>query len=197
GEWSGVFGVPGVTPAAFVQVWVEEAATSANPRREAIVDYGVGGGAVPGPKQKIGFAPVTSSDGKAFFLLPGGVSLRANEFIAIQSMAGHIPTPAGANLFGQMYRLIALPASLAERGSINLYLTDVSPGMAVHASAAQESRSIYFWNGAFWEKLPTVISTIDRNGEREALASAESRGVGVYAVMTETAARLYLPAVMN
>lgn len=201
GDWSGVFSVPGVTPAAFVQVWVEEPATAVNPRREAIVDYGVGGGAVPGPKQKIGFAQVTSSDGKAFFLLPGGASLKANEFIAIQSMAGHLPTPAGAQLFGQMYRLIALPPSLAEQGSINLYLTDVSPGMAVQASAAsstaQESRSIYFWNGAFWEKLPTVISTVNRNGEREALASAESRGVGVYAVLTETATRLYLPAVMR
>jgi hypothetical protein len=195
--WSGVFSTSGLTPAAFVQVWAEEPATNVNPRREAIVDYGIGGGAVPGPKQKIGFAPVTSSDGKAFFLLPGGVSLKADEFIALQSMAGILPTPAGTRLFGQMYRLIALPPSLAERGSINLYLTDVSPGVLASAAAAQESRSIYFWNGAAWEKLPTVISTINRNGEREALASAESRGVGVYVVLTEPAERLYLPAVMK
>lgn len=199
--WSGIFTTPSLTPAAFVQIWVEEPATDATPRREAIVDYGIGGGAVPGPKQKIGFAPVISSDGKAFFLLPGGVSLKADEFIAIQSMAGILPTPAGTRLFGQMYRLIALPPSLAERGSINLYLTDVSPGVFAStrfaSTTVQASRSIYFWNGAAWEKLPTVISTINRNGEQEALASAESRGVGVYAVLTESTGQLYLPAVMK
>ncbi|MFO7631526.1 MAG: DNRLRE domain-containing protein, partial [Caldilinea sp.] len=199
-QWSGVFSVGGLTPSAFVQVWVEEPATDENPRREAIVDYGIGGGAVPGPKQKIGFAPVTSSDGKAFFLLPAEMSLTEDEFVAIQSMVGILPLPPATSLFGQAYRLIALPPSLVTQGSINVYLADGLPAMTTRTTAAsasaQESRSIYFWDGSTWEKLPTTFSTADRgSGESEVLASAASRGVGVYAVLTEAAARVYLPSI--
>jgi len=194
--WSGVFTVSGLTPAAFVQVWVE--GDEQPLRREAIIDYGIGGGAVPGPKQKIGFAPVTSSDGKAFFLLPAELSLGADEFVAIQSMAGILPLTPATRLFGQSYRLIALPPDLAALGSINIYLGEGSPGLTVGTAAAdvllQEMRSIYFWDGATWEKLPTTFSSADDGGGmREVLASAASRGVGVYAVLTEATARLYLP----
>lgn len=193
--WRGVFVVPGLTPSAFVQVWIDEPADEENPRREAIVDYGIGGGAVPGPKQKIGFAPVTSSDGKAFFLLPANLSLTADQFVAIQSMAGTLPLPPATRIFGQAYRLLALPPSLVAQGSINIYLANGSPGLATAAhSAAQETRALYFWQGDGWERLPTTLSTTN---EGEVLASAESRGVGVYAVLIESPNRLYLPAVMQ
>lgn len=193
--WSGVFTVPGLTPSAFVQVWIEEPADEENPRREAIVDYGIGGGAVPGPKQKIGFAPVTSSDGKAFFLLPASLSLTADQFVAIQSMAGTLPLPPATRIFGQAYRLLSLPPSLVAQGSINIYLANGSPGLVTAAhSAAQESRALYFWHGGSWERLPTTFSTTDAG---EVLASAESRGVGVYAVLIESSNRLYLPALMR
>jgi len=193
--WSGVFTVPGLTPSAFVQVWIEEPADEENPRREAIVDYGIGGGAVPGPKQKIGFAPVTSSDGKAFFLLPANLSLTADQFVAIQSMAGTLPLPPATRIFGQAYRLLSLPPSLVAQGSINIYLANGSPGLVAAAgSAAQETRAVYFWQGERWERLPTTFSTTDAG---EVLASAESRGVGVYAVLIEAPSRLYLPALMR
>jgi hypothetical protein len=193
--WSGVFTVPGLTPSAFVQVWVEEAADEENPRREAIVDYGIGGGAVPGPKQKIGFAPVTSSDGKAFFLLPANLSLTADQFVAIQSMAGTLSLPPATRIFGQAYRLLALPPELVAQGSINLYLANGSPGLvAVAQTSAQEPRSLYFWDGERWERLPTTFSTTD---DGEVLASAESRGVGVYAVLIEPSSQLYLPSIMR
>jgi hypothetical protein len=203
--WAGVFTVSGLTPAAFVQVWVEEPASEENPRREAIIDYGIGGGAAPGPKQKIGFAPVTSSDGKAFFLLPADTSLTADQFVAIQSMAGTLSLPPATRIFGQPYRLIALPPSLVTQGSINIYLANGSPGLATAASAtaasataasatAQEERSLYFWDGVVWERLPTTFST---NSEGEVLASAASRGVGVYAVLIEAGARLYLPSIVK
>lgn len=193
--WRGVFIVPGLTPSAFVQVWIEEPADEENPRREAIVDYGIGGGAVPGPKQKIGFAPVTSSDGKAFFLLPANLSLTADQFVAIQSMAGTLPLPPATRIFGQAYRLLSLPPSLVAQGSINIYLANGSPGLVTAAhSAAQETRSLYFWHGAGWERLPTTFSTTN---DDEVLASAESRGVGVYAVLIESRNRLYLPAMMR
>lgn len=191
--WSGVFTVVGLTPSAFVQIWVDEAATEATPRREAIVDYGVGGGAVPGPKQKIGFAPVTSSDGKAFFLLPATLSLTADQFVAIQSMAGTLPLPPATFIYGQPYRLIALPPTLVDAGSINIYLANGAPGAA--AATAQEvgeARALYFWDGATWEKLPTILSS-DADGA--VLASAASRGVGVYALLIEAPDRLYLPMI--
>lgn len=196
--WTGVFSVPGVTPSAFVQVWVE--GDVAPIRREAIVDYGIGGGAVPGPKQKIGFAPVTASDGKAFFLLPAELSLAADEFIAIQTMAGAPPLPPATRLFGQSYRVIALPPALVELGSINIYLGEGSPGMAATAgepaTSLHEDRAIFFWDGVRWSRLPTTFTTADRgSGESEVLASAASMGVGVYAVLTEPAARLYLPTI--
>lgn len=196
--WSGVFTLPGLTPSAFVQVWVE--GDDQPLRREAIVDYGIGGGAVPGPKQKIGFAPVTSSDGKAFFLLPAQMSLAADEFVAIQSMAGAPPLPGGMRILGQSYRLIALPPSLVEQGSINIYLGEGSPGLAVQAARTgvmqQDARSIYFWNGESWEKLPTTFSTADHgSGESEVLASAASRGIGVYAILTEASTLIYLPTI--
>ncbi|HHW87701.1 MAG TPA: DNRLRE domain-containing protein [Chloroflexi bacterium] len=193
--WSGVFTVPGLTPSAFVQVWIEEPADEENPRREAIVDYGIGGGAVPGPKQKIGFAPVTSSDGKAFFLLPANLSLTAEQFVAIQSMAGTLPLPPATRIFGQAYRLLSLPPALVAQGSINIYLANGSPGLATAAhSAAQEARALYFWHEEGWERLPTTFSTTDAG---EVLASAESRGVGVYAVLIEAPNQLYLPALMR
>lgn len=197
-RWSGVFDVPGLTPSAFVQVWVE--GDDQPLRREAIIDYGIGGGAVPGPKQKIGFAPVTSSDGKAFFLLPSELSLATDEFIAIQSMSGAPPLPAATRLFGQSYRLIALPPTLAEHGSVNIYLGQGSPGLTLQAASVsaplQENRSLYFWNGEDWEKLQTTITVANRgSGESEVLASAPSRGVGVYAVLTEATARVYLPTI--
>ena len=192
GGWSGVFTVPGLTPSAVVQVWVEEPADEENPRREAIIDDGVGGGAVPGPKQKIGFAPVTSSDGKAFFLLPANLSLTADQFVALQSMAGTLPLPPATRIFGQTYRLMALPPELVAQGSINIYLANGSPGMVAAAGAMAEERSLYFWGGAQWEKLPTTFSS---NADGEVLASAESRGVGVYAVLIEASERLHLPAI--
>ncbi len=194
--WSGIFTVPGSTPSAFVQIWVESDPELI--RREAIVDYGIGGGAVPGPKQKIGFAPVTASDGQAFFLLPAELSLAAGEFVAIQTMAGAPPLPPATRLFGQSYRLIALPPTLADLGSINIYLGEGSPGvMAAGTTAAQqEQRAIYFWDGEEWIRLPTTFTTADRgSGESEVLASASSMGVGVYAVLTEAAARVYLPTI--
>jgi len=193
--WSGVFTVSGLTPSAFVQVWVEEPADEENPRREAIVDYGIGGGAVPGPKQKIGFAPVTSSDGKAFFLLPANFSLTADQFVAIQSMAGTLSLPPATRIFGQAYRLIALPPELVTQGSINLYLANGSPGLVTAAQMGTDvTRALYFWDGAQWEKLPTTFSS---DAEGEVLVSAASRGVGVYAVLTEMSDHLYLPALMR
>ena len=75
------------------------------------------------------------------------------------------------------------------------------------AQAGQEDanigRAIYFWNGAQWRQLPTLItrpsSAPDQgNGENSLLASAPSQGVGVYAVLSELGGSprtLYLPLV--
>ncbi len=150
---------------------------------------------MPGPKQKIGFAPVTSSDGRAFFLLPANLELLVDQFVAIQSMAGTLQLPVGTEIIGQPYRLISLPPSLVAQGSINLYISSGVPGLVSAAAISQtEPRSIYFWDGSVWQKLPTTFST---DNEGEVLASAESMGVGVYAILVDLGERLYLPIVAS
>ncbi len=193
----GNFDLPVFTASAFVELWVDETESETNPRRTAIIDYGVGGGAVPGPKSGIGFAPqVSSSDGRAFFVLPVGLELLAEQFIALQSMAGTPPLPIGNATIGQAYRLISLPPSLVTDGSINVYFTNIFPTVAgaegieaAGADASQSSAALWHWDGAAWTRLATTILA-QPNGKL--LASAPSRGVGVYALLYP-APQIFMP----
>jgi len=185
------------TPAAYVQLLVDEAeaADGSDPRREAIIDYGVGGGGLPGPKQQVGWAPIiSSSDGRAFFVMRAGVTLQSGEFIALQSMAGTPPLPFNTTIVDQSYRLIAYPSRLVDDGSINLRFTDPAPLQAAASTRDAAFYTIYFWDGEAWLPLETALTT-EPSGNQ--LASAPSQGVGIYALLygTPLTETIYLPVV--
>ncbi len=186
------------TPAAYVQLWVDEpeAPDGSDPRREAIVDFGVGGGGLPGPASQFGWAPIiSSSDGRAFFVARSGLTLQAGEFIALQSMAGTPPLPVNTTIVDQPYRLIAYPASLVDGGSINLRFNLALPLQAA-STGTEPSHALHFWNGTSWQPLATTFTT-EPNGNQ--LASAASQGVGIYALLatTEQSHTTYIPIVQR
>ncbi|MCC6271641.1 MAG: hypothetical protein IT190_10220, partial [Microbacteriaceae bacterium] len=196
-SYSGRLDLP-FTPAAYVQLWVDEneAPDGSDPRREALVDYGVGGGGLPGPKSQVGFAPIiSSSNGRAFFVARAGLSLQSGEFIALQSMAGTPPVPANATLIDQPYRLIAYPNRLVDAGSINLRFDRLLPLQAA-ATDSDVNEALYFWDGQRWLPLATTRTSEPAGNE---LASATSAGVGIYAVLRTPALNdvLYLPLIQR
>jgi hypothetical protein len=180
----GLFTLPKSAPAAYVEVYVDETAEETDPRRAALIDYGVGGGSLPGPRSKVGHAPVvTSSDGQAFLVLPSDIVLAEGEFVAIQRMVGvgdlALDTPVS-----QAYRVIAYPKTLAGRGSINLSLGSIVPIAAASMTAEAETAvGVYFQDGNTWRRLDTQLVTAP-NGEQ--LASAPSQGAGTYILLDET-----------
>jgi len=194
--YSGQLDLP-FTPAAYVQLFVDEteAPDGSDPRREALVDYGVGGSGLPGPKSKVGFAPIiSSSNGRAFFVARAGLALQSGEFIALQSMAGSPPLPANTSLVDQPYRLIAYPSQLVDAGSINLRFAP----LALQAAEVQDEKhyGVYYWNEHQW--LPLVTTLITEPGGN-LLASAPSAGAGVYAVLqtSEASGAIYLPLIQR
>lgn len=195
--YSGQLDLP-FTPAAYVQLFVDEAEApdGSDPRREALVDYGVGGAGLPGPKQQVGFAPIiSSSNGRAFFVVRAGITLQSGEFIALQSMVGTPPLPSNATLVDQPYRLIAYPHRLVDAGSINLRYERQLP---LHAAAGSgdENDAIHYWNGQQWLPLATTHTTEPAGNT---LASAPSAGTGVYAVLrtATTGGAIYLPLIQR
>ncbi|MBP8294352.1 MAG: hypothetical protein KAX65_16360, partial [Caldilineaceae bacterium] len=194
GQWVGTFPVGQVTPAAYVEVWVDETNTETNPRRTAIFDYGIGGGAAPGPRSNVGFAPTTtSSDGRAFLLAPPALAIGANQFIAIQTSGGAPEPPPDLHFVSQAYRLLGLPNHLAADGSVNLAFGDDTGGITRSAAnAAADGAAIHVWTGATWQALPTRITQLADGG---LLASAPSQGQATYAVLAPDAQRTYLPIV--
>lgn len=192
GGFRGVFTLDEFTYAAYVQVYVNEPASETEPRREAVVDFGVGGGALPGPATKIGHAPVVSSDGRAAFILTGPVELKEGEFIALQSMAGAPRLPPGARPLSQPYRLISLPPSLVTSGVVTLrFLPGGAAAGQAQAAQAQAAPSIWFWDGRNWTKLPTAVVSEPDGFE---LASTASRGEGIYMLLEQGQAN-FLPLI--
>ncbi|MCB0061152.1 MAG: hypothetical protein KDE19_03520, partial [Caldilineaceae bacterium] len=202
GKYAGTFDLP-FTPAAYVQLFIDEfeAPDGTDPRREAIVDFGVGGGGLPGPKHNVGFAPiVSSSDGRAFFVVPRGLMLESGQFIALQSMAGTPLLPDDFSVVNQSYRLIAYPKSLVTEGSINIRFTADLLTQAA-AQVGEDKYRLYFWDGLRWRQLKTTLTT---EPDGNWLASAQSEGAGVYALLTPTldttnptTSTLYLPIIQR
>ncbi len=196
GLWEGVFESPVRATAAYVQVWVDEPATETDPRRELIVDYGVGGSGLTGPFSRLGGVAVTSSDGNANYEITGTVQLAEGEFIALQLMAGRPPRPQGKRVVGRAYNLIAVPRDLAARGEVLLRL----PSLAISQGDVQPPRdlkpTVHFWDGTRWQPLPSRTVT-QLNGRRA--VAAPSQGVGIYVLMVEEfqlqPERLYLPLI--
>jgi hypothetical protein len=183
-----------------VQVWVDEPATEANPRRETVVTYSVGGN--PGLHRgggglhrgggglhrgggglhrgggglhRGGGAPLISPDGQMIFSAPNRIIFQEGQFYTIQDMAALPPLPTGKTVIGQGYNLVATAGTPVISGSISFqYLgNDV-----LVAGADENSLTIHFWDGQIWKALPTVRDTYFN------LASAPSQGAGIYALMS-------------
>lgn len=194
GFYTGTFHSPVDATAAYVQLYVEEAATETDPRRETLVDFGVGGSGAEGPAYWFGGVPVISSDGKAEFARRTDVLLNRGEFIALQSMAGTPKPPAGAQLVGQAYRLVALPRTLADEGHVALR---VRPPQTDVRSARQTLPKVViaYWNGQTWRVVKSVNLDDLIDGR---IAVAPTQGVGVYALFVEDQIevnQLYLPQI--
>lgn len=194
---TGTFQFTQPATSAFVQIFADEPDEPDFPRREAIIDYGANGGGLPGPTSSFGHAPViSSSDGRAVFLLTEGVTLAAGEFIAWQSMIGRPPVPPTLEPASPPYRLIAMPPELVDAGVVSIR----TPGPIPAGASTQATRStpelappgttLHFWDGNTWHALETEFVE-DPNGD--VIASAPSRGVGTYAIFTARPPSLYIP----
>ncbi|RME50812.1 MAG: hypothetical protein D6790_20750, partial [Caldilineae bacterium] len=200
-QHTGVFHSPVRATAAYVQVYVDEAESELDPRREVMVDYGVGSSGAHGPTSWFDSAPVMSSDGKARYTFGEAVTLREGEFLALQTTPGAWPVPGDRQLIGHMYKLIALPPALAETGMVALQfqrpLTVTQPA-PVPRQAEEILPAVHYWNGKEWVALESFPET-GLNGER--LIAAQSQGVGFYAVLrprtAEPTHRIYLPHISS
>ena len=194
-QLAGIFPLPEFTPSGYIQVWADEAATETDPRREAIVDYGTGAGGLPGPRSGGAKAPVMySPNGGAIYIGDPDLTLEEGEFLAWQSLAGLPTPPSGTEIVGSAHRLISLPADKADGGSVSI--RHGTPGVvgASTLSLLQDNLSVYFYSGDAWQELPTSTSSEPAGTQ---LASAPSRGVGIYALGKRigTELGLYLPSV--
>jgi hypothetical protein len=182
-----------------VQLWVDELATEANPRRETVVAYTIGGNPGRsrggggrsrggggrsrggggrsrggGGRSRGGGAPLVSPDGQMIFSTPNPIIFQEGQFYTIQGMAALPPLPSGKIVIGQGYNLVATAGTPVITGSVSFqYLgNDV-----LIAGTDENSLTIHFWDGQIWKALPTVRDTYFN------LASARSQGPGVYAFM--------------
>jgi uncharacterized membrane protein YgcG len=200
-----------------LQLWVEEAATETNPRRETLVAFSIGGN--PGGAHAVGasrgsggvgasrgsggvgasrgsggvgsyragggsyragggalrsgHAPLLSPDGQLIYFTAGNTEFITGSLFAVQSMASLPSLPPGRALVGSGYAIIASPGVTLPAGSVSVqYLSnDVTT-----AGAREADLSLYFYNGAQWQELPTT------RDEYFNVLVATSQGPGLYAV---------------
>ena len=177
--YTGVFQTDDPALAGYVHVWVAEA----EPRREAVSDYALGGNpglrlAGSGTFQRSRLAPAVSADGQV--ILYGNLEFPEGEFYALQEV-NLFPAPlAWATPIGPAYRLTAsahAPSLAAASISISYLVADVPSGEEAWIR-------MYFWDGSKWQILPTTLDAYQNS------ASAPAQGVGVYALMSSYQLRL-------
>jgi hypothetical protein len=195
---TGAFNLAENVPPVYVQLFVSETVAAPTTRREVIVDRGTGGSGAYGPARMGGKVLVISSDGNASYESDEPLTLEPGESIAWQSMPGTPPLPPGLAILGQSYRLDAFPPSLVVSGTVSIRF--VEPSTLVNAANTvqqdQPGPTLYFWDGIRWERLDTSLTKPIHAADGEQLASARSRGIGVYTVMVDQGqAPLLLPLI--
>jgi hypothetical protein len=180
GQYSTTFALTQTVPQGFIHVFVNEA----DPRREAISDYSLGGN--PGFLQNDdgflqnddpGFlqnddAPVLSGDGRVI-IYGKNLTFSVGAFYALQAVSTVPTPPAWTTLVGSAYRLVKTAnASLANTSIDFRYAgSEVPPG-------EENLLSLYFWNGTGWQRLPTTLDVYHNE------AIAPTQGEGIYALMS-------------
>ncbi len=189
-------------PPAYLQIWAEDVISGTVSRRETMVDRGTGGGGLFGPARRFGGAFIYSSDGKASFRTEGDLLLLGGESIAWQSMPGTPSLPIDLRITGQAYRLTAFPPSLVISGTVEIEFEEVAESFIVSASEAMAQAAnepvVHFFDGDTWIPLSTTVEapTSARDGIK--IAAAPSKGVGIYAVLTERdVEKIWIPFVTS
>ncbi len=188
--------LPEVTPAAYIQVWVDETDTETNPARVAFIDYGIGGGTVPGPASFGEKAPVYSADGVFEFYPDATVELVYGEFVSVVRYLNTYPLPANTVLAGAPYGLVAYPPSLIGAGTVHIRYTPPDTGGMVGATLqapAGEEVAIHFWNGQAWQPLETTVTPEPTTGQAVATARGHGPGIYVLLVVDPDFGRIYFP----
>jgi hypothetical protein len=197
GAYSHVFDFGGPVTPVYAQVWIDETPGGLTTRREVVADRGTGGSGAFGPAKYFGGVLVVSSDGKASFENEQPVELGPGESIAWQSMPGTPPLPLGTSIVGQSYRLDAFPSDLVANGRVLIEFEEmVALQSANNSGTNAPTPTIYFWDGAGWQPLSTVLTTPVSASDGIKVASASSQGVGVYAVLLNQGQnQLFLPLI--
>ena len=209
--YAGTFNLAEATLEGMLQVWVNEAASEEDPRRETILPFSVGGNpgylrasgggggylrasgggggylrasGGGGGFQRAGNAPLMSPDGSLIFFTDAATVFPTGTLFTIQSMAGVPVLPAGRQMIGQAYQIIASPDVVLPDGSISVqYL-----GNDVTVAGADESDlRLYYYNGTGWLELATILDTYYN------MVSAPSQGTGIYALLASVRIPLYGP----
>ena len=191
---TGEFNLPNVTPAAHIEVRVKETDEETNPARTAWVDFGIGGGTVPGAYWGNG-APVYSSDGVVEVYPRFARVLAEDQFVSVVRLLNTHTLPSNAIARGVPYSVVAHPASLATETIINIHLpAQLGSVQAANTTFQTTELVIHYWNGTAWEPLETTI-TDEPDGAQ--LVSANTRGSGIYIPLALPAQQpsLYLPLI--
>ncbi len=186
--YTGTFDQPDPTYEGYVLVWVDEP----EPRREALVDFTLGGNPghqrtggtgkrSDGGHQRTGGAPVMSADGQVILFAPD-VETPDEWFYTLQAVASGVTPPPWATQVGQAYRLTASTSapSLAGSSLSFSYLGgEVPPG-------EEEWLKLYFYDGSAWRQLTTSLDMYHNLASAQVYVSAEEEitGQGVYALMS-------------
>jgi hypothetical protein len=184
GAYVGVFTATEPALAGYVHVWVEEA----EPRREVVTDYALGGG--PGFQRGVrgGFmrnrqAPAVSADGQV--ILFGDLDFDEGEFFALQGASVVRDVPEWMAVVGQGYRLVgsANAPDLTGASISFAYLGSEVP------SGQEEWIKVYYQAplSTTWQVLPTQLDTYHNT------ASAPVAGEGMYVLMTSVEIPIYAP----
>ncbi|NJP07197.1 MAG: VCBS repeat-containing protein [Chloroflexaceae bacterium] len=165
-----------------VHIWVDEA----TPRRESIATYALGGN--PG-RQRSSRVPLRAPEGnpgrqrssRAPLVGPGGqvilfgdLDFAEGQFFTFHT-ATYIPNALPwSTVVGEAYWLSASPDApdmTSSSISFEYFQREVPEG-------EENFLRIAFWNGSTWEMLPTTLNTYYN------MASAQTRGPGLYALMS-------------
>ncbi len=192
-DHTAVFTLPNVTPAAFVQVYVDEADSETDPRREAMAMYGVDGGTVPGPGSWDAKAPVYSSDGESVAWPLEAILLQPGQWVSMQYMVETFASPGQATRVSDAYRVISWPPELAASIEVNIRTPATSAvvqsAFVPNAAAALPHLQVRFWNGSNWQSVATDVEITEDGAYVAAAVVPADR---VYALF-EGGASSYLP----
>jgi hypothetical protein len=164
-EYAGTFNADEPAIEGYVQVWVDEA----EPRREIVTDYALGGG--PGyvrgrggyVRGRGGYvrgrgAPAVSADGQVI-LFGEELDFEEGEFFALQAATTIPSPPPWTTVVGQGYRLSA-SANAPDLGGTSIsfsYLGSEVP------SGEEDWLRLHFWDGVSWQQGCTCSCPASRS----------------------------------